>query len=583
MIRFEPMEVSCINRQGESILDSASEAGVEIISPCGGNGTCGKCRVKLLVGEVNEVTPEERAFFTEEELAEGWRLACRTKPKNLFRTLEVEVPVMEKQAKDDRQLLQEYTDFLQEHCLSRKRQNSSLEKIETEDRTKRICGIAVDIGTTNVEALLWDLQSGECLAGCIQGNALASYGGDVVSRITYAIRAEENFGKLCKLLQGQIKDMCEQLLEKVGKEPASQTYEVAKICVAANSAMMHFFAEEPVDCLAKAPYHTTWKDGKEESGEMLGFPEAKLLLLPNIESFVGADTVAVLTCLEEMTDLEEKPGESDCATLENCLVIDIGTNGEIAYYKDGLWHVTSTAAGPAFEGASISCGMRAEEGAILKAEVVTRDSEPGSTEGVSQKKSLHFTTKGEKKVRGICGSGLISVVNLLRQNEVLDETGYLLSREKAEKQGCDVCFLERLRTVEQGNVFVLGEEKDSRIWLAQQDIRELQLAKAAIFTGVKLLLSKCGSDSSNVRHCYLAGAFGKHLDLEAAEGIGLLPQGLREKCTCLGNGSLLGASMVLENEAIYEKRKEQWRRAEAVSLSDQAEFQTEYLSAVNFS
>ena len=557
MLLFQPEGISYVNKEGETVLEAAIKAGVRLESPCGGNGICGKCRIKVLIGEGNPVTEEEKQIFSKEEILEGWRLACKFVPK-YFKASEVEVPAWSQDEADYRVELLD-ADF-EKRCGNAAEENTDIEGKY---------GIAIDIGTTNIEALLWRLDQENCVGRVIGANPLKKYGADVVARIAYAQQSKEQAEEMCQVLLSGMKEMLGELLEQclVPKE------KVSYVTVAGNAAMMHFFTGESVDSLAKAPYQTVYKEGRVLSGDMLSLPSTKVVTLPNVEGFVGADTVGVLRAfLENGQDMEGK------------LMIDIGTNGELALQKNGVMYVASTAAGPAFEGATISCGMRAEDGAVTDLFL----GDKVSFEVIQKRKRVLVDIESSQQltqIKGICGSGLIAVAARLLEAGLIDKTGYLLDSKTAKEQGCCEVLTERIETREEGNVFRMGEN----VYLTQQDIRELQLAKAAIRAGVKMLLKSCGMKEEELSGIYLAGAFGSYLDVAAAQQIGLIPNISKDKIKAVGNGALQGAFCVLRH--LYEQGRVEEEMANLekiardtthISLAEQSEFSSMYLEAVNF-
>lgn len=560
MILFQSEGISYVNREGETVLDAVRNTDVRLESPCGGNGTCGKCRIKVLIGEGNPVTEEEKKMFSSQELSEGWRLACKFVPK-YFKACEVEVPSW---SNDDANYRVELLDGnMGENCG---------EILTGNINTEEHYGIAVDIGTTNMEALLWRLDQEKCVGRVVAANPQKKYGADVVARIAYAQQSKEQSEEMCQeLLSGVRQMLCELLCQCfVPKE------KVSYVTVAGNAVMMHFFTGESVSGLAKAPYKTAYRKGRVLSGNILSLPFAKVVTLPNVEGFVGADMVGVLRALWE-----------NGQNMEGMLIVDIGTNGELALQRNGVMYVASTAAGPAFEGATISCGMRAEDGAVTDLVL----GEKVLFQVLQKKKRVLVESEvGEPKgqlpqIKGICGSGVIAVTARLLEAGLIEKTGYLLDSTTAEKRGCLKELTERIKTREDGNVFRMGEQ----VYLTQQDIRELQLAKAAIGAGVKMLLKSCKMRVEELSGIYLAGAFGSYLDVEAAQQIGLLPVISKDKIKAVGNGALQGASCALQH--IYQQGEigEEMEYLEKIardtthiSLAEQDEFSSIYLEAVNF-
>lgn len=551
MIIFQPEGVSYINNNGETILEAARNTGVWLESPCGGNGSCGKCKVKLLVGEANQVTEEEKKIFTKEQLEEGWRLACRVIPKQYYRTIEVERVYEEEIAltqgfgacvrTTSKKELQLWQDRLRS-CISDFEEIQDHKEGE-QGKCEDVLGLAIDVGTTNMEALLWNMTNKSCLAHGVVGNPLQVYGADVVSRITYARRGVEEFETLCLCLQQGIQELIKSIAD-------GQEDKINRCVITANGVMMHFLRGESIEGMAVAPFENKCMEASYIEGGRFGLPHAKVEFPANIQGFVGADMRCVLEYLQASDMLEEG------------LVLDIGTNGELAFIEKDTIYVASTAAGPAFEGASISCGMRGELGAIRDVKI--------------EKEEVSFSVIGDINPKGICGSGLVSLVAKLRKAGVINQTGYMLHGQEARAAGCNLAVVARLRAGKDGTHFYIGKGVE----LTQQDIRELQLAKAAIAAGCKVLLEKCGALSSERQRIYLAGAFGTYLDKEAAMEIGLLPKGNLERVQVVGNGALLGACRRLwrgkEGEDMRIKQK-----LVHISLAEEENFEQTYLDMIN--
>lgn len=554
MLIFQPNGISYINKEGESVLRCAQNTGVSCENICGGKGTCGKCKVKVEIGEFNAVTKEEERYFTAKELEAGYRLACCLYPKYWFKACEV---LVMNSVEEKKQFVFETEgdgiDFFQKKSIEYgwNLKHGNVGKY----------GLAIDIGTTNIEALFWNLENISCIARVVRSNPQQKYGGDVVSRIAYAVESKNHFKELCKVLKDAIKDMIDFFLNKMQSTNTEGVLE--KIVVAGNAAMMHFFIEEDVSGFAKVPYQSTYKDARCMTGEVLGIKGAELLLLPNIESFVGADTVGVMLYLEKKYQMKN----IDIKDLI-ILVIDIGTNGELILQVNGQYYVASTSAGPAFEGAAMVYGMRAEPGAIT---------------GISFcKEGYTLQVIGDKRPKGICGSGYIEIVAKLYEIGVIEETGYLLTKQEAREKGLSEFLVQHLRESEYGTVFELYKDVQSEVLLTQKDIRELQLAKGAIVAGVNTMLKKCNLKPKDVDKCYLAGAFGTYLDGECAKLIGLLPNILTERIIPVGNGALVGSCQVLMEEERFELAKNMAAEARHISLSEEKEFREEYIKGMNF-
>lgn len=576
MIIFQPENVVYMNKEKETVMESAQAAGVFVENICGGNGTCGKCKVKAVIGDFNPLMEEEKNCLTEEEIKEGYRLACKLVPKMAFKTCEIEVPEevlesdetllekkdsfgekesREKAEQEKLRFFQNFADSFMKNKGAKQEILAGEEGILQKDTEKNVgeqsYGIAVDIGTTNIEAVLWDLSQCKCIGRTIRLNEQRRYGADVVSRIAFSMQSEEHFKQACELLNRQVSEMVLELSDNI----ENKTDAIGKIVVVANAAMMHFLAKERPDSLAKAPYKTNYKEAKILDGTQFGAKNAKVVLMPNIEGFVGADTAGVIAYF------------LDYKELENTITIDIGTNGEMIVVKNRKMYVASTAAGPAFEGASISCGMRAEQGAV---------------QGMTIGETLSFKVVGDGAPKGICGSGLIEIVADLYTIGAIDETGYLLDRKAALEHGCPKIVAERLEADENGNEFILYKDASKKVSLTQKDIRELQLAKAAILAGGKTMLNACGIAESDVKTCYLAGAFGTYLNADAAKKIGLLPDIPGERIQAVGNAALLGACKVLLSGEYLEKLKQVVKKAEHISLSEEDGFKELYVKEMMF-
>ena len=562
MILFQPGDISYVNRAGETILEAMRAAGITLAAPCGGKGICGKCRVKMLIGEGNPLTEEECKVFTEEEIAEGWRLACKCIPKH-FKACEIEIPKAQEEFQVALSKCREVSGTVS--CDSEKSEKAYegiCKQVEDKQTNGGACAIAVDIGTTNLEVLLWNLEK-DCEVGrVVASNPQQAYGADVISRVSYVLRAKDEFETLCDCLQKRLQDMVKVLL----KEAKVQADRVLYGAVVGNAVMMHFFAGVSVEGYGKAPYAARFVEGRIESGESIGLPLAQLLLYPNIESFVGADTVGVLSACQVWCSVQ---------ALEGVLVVDIGTNGELMLRKNDQWYVASTAAGPAFEGARISCGMRAKEGAVRGMQMQI-DEKTG-------KQQLVFEVVGNGEVQGICGSGLVAVIDGLVQAGVLQKDGYLLDAREARQKGCSEPFVERLEKKDDENAFRMGKQA----WLTQADIRELQLAKAAIATGIQLLLRACGMKEKEIKGIVLAGAFGTYLPVEAAVRIGLLPEIATEQIVAVGNAALEGAVYGAKKcfASSCEEAKSELEKiateAKHIPLAEEKDFQEVYLEEMD--
>ena len=428
-----------------AFLDTILEtAGFSQPHPCGGHGNCGKCAVELS-GAVSEPN--------EQEMLAGKRLSCQAV---VLGDAAVVLP-------DDEQSM----------------------RIETETGAQTLSstpmpgayGAAVDIGTTTVAVKVFDLKTGESKGTAAALNPQTSEAADVMGRIEAAMN-----GRL-SLLQAQVTDCIVSLLERAGKTCGMPE----SLVITGNTTMLYLLSGRNPESLSHAPFLAETLFDTE-----LEFAGIQAYLPPCMNAFVGAD----ITCAVLASEM--------CKTRETALLCDIGTNGEIALWRDGVLYVTSTAAGPAFEGAGISCGCGSVAGAIDKVWLEWGE--------------LHIHTIGEKHPIGICGSGLIDAVAAGLQNGQIDETGALENEE-----------------------FTLAES----VKIQQKDIRSVQLAKAAIAAGIETLLETAGTTAGEIETLYITGGFGSHLNVASAVKIGLLPPEIENRTVVLGNAALAGAARVL--------------------------------------
>ena len=391
---------------------------------------------------------------------------------------------------------------------------------------------AFDIGTTTIASYLLDGHTGKQLgtASCV--NPQAAYGADVISRADYTMH--HGFDDLTGCVRKAIND----LLQELAHAASIQVEEILQICLVGNTCMHHIFFQYPMNSLVLAPYVPYQKGltkGKAADFQIHIHPEGELIFLPVIAGFVGADTMGCLLAVRP--DLKE----------EITLMIDIGTNGELVLGNRERLVCCSTAAGPAFEGAKIECGMRGAQGAI---DHVFWD-----------KEGFRFSVIGDGKPRGICGSGLIDAIACLRKQGLIDETGHMLScQEAAEVCGAEIAA----HMIQKENMTAfLFDPHAPQVYLTQKDVREVQLAKGAISAGILLLEKHLGITHEDIQTIYIAGAFGNYMNPENACNIGLLSAALKTRIQSIGNAAGEGAKIALLNKE---------ELAETVRLSQQVEF-----------
>ena len=454
----------------ESLLDVLRRNGVSVTAPCGGNGTCGKCRVTL------------RANGAETSV-----LACRTA---VTEDCEVVLETAEGGV----------------ICA-----DGTGEPLRA-DHGRSGFGAAVDLGTTTVAVKLFDLADGTEIGSASAWNAQAPYGGDVITRCQFCMERQDGLQILGGLIRRQIRELVEEICRKQGVS----IHDVKEGYLAGNTVMQHIaFGLSPAG-IAVAPFKP---ETLFEQNETLAMDPLMFRCAPCVAGYVGGDITAGLLA----SGLNEKKGLS--------LFLDVGTNGEMALGGADGFLSCAVASGPAFEGAGISCGMASTAGAV--SHVRWNGSEP----------ELDVIGGGEPK--GICGSGLLDLLAMLLDLGIVDESGYLLPPEEAPGG-----FEAWLEEDEDGNgIFFLTDE----VYFTAADVRQLQLAKAAVAAGISVLMREAKVSFDEIESLVLAGGFGSHMSAESAVAIGMLPEALLEKIVCVGNSSLTGASMALLSE---EKRQE---------------------------
>lgn len=516
--------------QKQPLMELLRQQGVYIPAYCGSKGTCGKCRVQFLTG-APEPGLEDRERFSEKELEKGWRLACKAKVSGEVQ-ISIEESVMEENIIADAAC----DTKINIEDKNNKVENKNIDDIkysDSEERKKqgKVSGqipshtVCIDIGTTTIAAIELNPHTGTIIQDAVTTNHQRAYGADVISRIQAA-----NEGK-GQLLQSILWEDIENLLNKM-----NIPLENSRLIISCNTTMGHLLQGYSCATLGKAPYepvdiscHTFFYHGNDD-----------ILILPGISTFVGADIVSGIV----ETGMHKKE--------EITILVDVGTNGEIAIGNKDKILVTSAAAGPAFEGSNIDCGVAAVPGAISTVEI--RDGR------------IFLGTIGEQKPVGICGSGVLEITYELLKNGYLDENGRLC--EPYVQMGVPI--------------FTANQYSEKSIKFTQKDIRQVQYAKSAIRTGIEILLKEYGITYDEVDHLYLAGGFGKHLNVEKAVGIGMLPAELKDKISAVGNTSLFGAMLVARDEAILEDFVNVAGMAEEITLAGHQNFQECYLEYMSF-
>jgi uncharacterized 2Fe-2S/4Fe-4S cluster protein (DUF4445 family) len=593
--------------RGVTILDAAQGAGVEIMATCGGRGRCRSCRVKIVDGTVPPPTVQDTVQLGLEAVRERFRLACQTKlvedtrirpmpPKSESgyqilggkavttamalesgvekRAIVAQPPKSEHHQTSDldevfaalgdsltsREVAPDLVRDLAAKLRARKGQLTAtlfrgrLVDIEIGDTSGQAYGMAFDIGTTSIVGSLLDLRTGEELAAVGMINPQAPFGADLMSRIAFAQFKLKNL----QLLRGKALNALNDLIKEACSKADVSAAHIYKIVVVGNTCMHHILLGIDVSYLGLAPYAPVIRDAQTMSAAELplkAVPRAHVCTLPILAGFVGADALACVLSTR-LYDSEEIR-----------VMVDIGTNGEMVIGSRDRLVACSAPAGPAFEGAQIRHGMRGALGAI---ERITIDDD------------VHCSVIGGEAAVGICGSGLIEACARMSEAGVINVSG-ALTRDTA---ALPPEIGRRLIKSEHGSEFVLVWGKDSGkgedITLTQSDIRQLQLAKSAIFSGVAMLQKEMGVTSEEIVELLLCGGFGNYVDVASAVCIRLLPEMPVERITYFGNAALMGAQMALLSEAEWRRAGDLLDRIEHVALAARPDFQDLFIAGMSF-
>jgi uncharacterized 2Fe-2S/4Fe-4S cluster protein (DUF4445 family) len=582
-LRFLPDGADVRVPSGTPIFDAASWNGIAIDSTCGGHGTCKKCKVRIVEGDVPVGRVDPRAF-SPDELRAGWRLACRasagedlvvevpplqTRPKAALvgvgrhvilrpsvqkRYVELDEPSMEDQRSDVQRLLDAIDDLEPSIDLAVARTlgrimrdaafkvtavvcDEALVAVEPGDTTGRRHAIAFDLGTTTVVATLLDLETGTPAAVRSMLNRQQPYGADVISRVSATMLDPEALGALQARASETLQQLADEVCDEAGVDPA----EVYEMVICGNVTMTQLALGIDPEPLSMAPFIVTAHELPPARAADFGVrlhPRAPAFVYPSLGAYVGGDIVAGLLATGLTRDRRVR------------LFIDVGTNSEIALGSAERVVATAAPAGPAFEAAQIRCGMRAAEGAVEGVKIVGDE--------------FRLQVIGDAEPVGMCGSGLVDCVSELVHAGLLDHSGRFVDEEAAAELHPGLA--PRLTKIGEERVFVMhwrGEDPANAVYLSQRDVRELQFAKASIATGWRILLSELGLEPADITQVLLAGSFGAYLSPVSAVRIGLVPDIALPRIVSAGNVAGEGAKM-----AALSLRE----RAEARSILDEVEY-----------
>ncbi|HAM39379.1 MAG TPA: hypothetical protein DCP53_08325 [Elusimicrobia bacterium] len=530
-ITFQPSGKSVLIPKGISIKDAAKIVDIIIDSPCGGIGKCGKCKVKVIKGTTKPSSFEKKCI-SNKDIKNGIRLACQTKVSE-----EMIVTIPDKLDVDLKKMLL-----------------SEVKSVKSQKYSDKF-GVAIDIGTTTIVGILVDLTTNDTISVAAKDNPQYEHGADVISRINYSINNQNG----TKKLQNYIVTAINSIIKRFVKNTGIHSGQIRKMTIAGNTTMQHLFMGINPEKLAIAPYKPTVKGLYDSVNSFeIGIDidkNAEIYIIPNISGWIGGDTLSMIFALG--FDKSDKIK----------LAIDIGTNGEIVLGSKERILVTSTAAGPCFEGVNISCGMRASKGAI--------ESVYFTDEGV------YCNVIGNVTAKGLCGSGMIDAMAELLKYKIIDDTGRFRNYKELKKELSPV-LLDSVIEDNKRIKFLVYKNSAHNIFITQQDIREFQLAKAAICAGIKLLVNELGITVEDIDEVLLAGTFGNYIDKSNAQKVGLIPSVSLEKVKYVGNAACDGARLALVSQKVRNEMEENIKTIEHINLISQKDFQKTFVGAIYF-
>ncbi|MCQ5376638.1 MAG: ASKHA domain-containing protein [Candidatus Methanomethylicia archaeon] len=600
-VRFLPEGKRASVAEGSTLMTAAMNADVDLANICGGKGYCGKCQVELIEGKLSDLTVMEQKRISPEKIAKGFRLACQAKvlgnvtvkvpdqsrvgrqrlvimgkePRVEIRSnvqklfLEIPPPTLHDLVADDERLMQAIAaktgkkpklDYILSKIAPRILRegefnvtatllaNETVVNIQKGDTTRSSYGVAVDIGTTKLAVFLVDLNDGSIIFADGIMNPQIRFGEDVISRINYASQGPRELEEVQETIVAGINELIQKGLDETGV----LREDVNEMVVVGNTAMHHLFVGIDVKSLGLAPYAAGMGNANDFLARDLGIrinPSGNVHVLPNVAGFVGADAIADILA----SRLHEKE--------KMTLLMDVGTNTEVMLgNKEGIWSC-STASGPAFEGAHIRNGMRAATGAIEKVKI-------------TESGEVVCKTIEDEKARGICGSGIIDSVAEMLRSGIMDTSGRIL-----------IGVSDRVRDGPNGREFLLVPKEETSsgkedIVVTQDDVREIQKAKAAMYAGYMTLLRKSGMRKDQLSEIIIAGAFGNYIDPASARIIGMIPEMPLEKISFTGNTAGSGARMCLKSLDARGEAKEVARKMKYVELAAEPIFVEEYINAM---
>ena len=603
-IDFEPVGRRGQCPTGATFLDCARQLGVDLVNLCGGMGSCGACRIQILKGDVSEISAREEEFFSPQELADGYRLACRAIPQSdcmvrvppeslttpqrtqvegIEASVRPEPPVqvvpvtLAEPSLDD---LRADTDRLHEALLTQHDIATPvidlgvLQTLSTQLRDQKWqasvalrdsprgspygsevvavappalqpLGLAVDLGTTKIAGYLVDMETGRTLTSRGIMNPQIAYGEDVISRMVFAMDSPAQAAQLQRLVVEALDKIAAEMCTEMG----AQTTDIVEAVVVGNTAMHHLFLRLPTEQLSLAPYVPgvgTSLDVKARDVGLHIAPGGYIHLLPNIAGYVGGDHVAVLLAI----DMIHAEGV--------VLALDIGTNTEVCLANHGRLTSLSCASGPAFEGAHIRHGMRAARGAIEHLRLVDD--------------RLELKTIGDAPAVGLCGSGILDTLAQLYLGGVVDERGRMGEHPRVRDDGKHREFVIVGEDERPAGLGAEDGRESQTLTFTQKDVRELQLAKGAMRTGIQVLLEANELAGDEIDKVIIAGAFGTYIDVTSAIAVGMLPRLPLDRFEQVGNAAGMGAKLALISQSMRDEARAMADRVGYIELATAPRF-----------
>lgn len=525
---------------GPTLIEIARRTGLAIDSECRRRGVCGKCRIRFLQGAPQPVAAEWR-LLTPGELAEGWRLACQAAP-----LVDCRVEIGREPARAEGATLKVLTDAVAPRFT---------DAIAAMKPSHSGYGAAMDIGTTTVVCYLMDLAQARQIGVTSFANPQRAFGADVISRIAHAHRGEREL----RDLQSGLIAAIERHLVDLCREQEIATASLSRMSMAGNMTMLHLARGIDPWPLGVAPYQPVFLESPPLEGAALGFVEfagCLVQLLPGVGGHLGSDITAGVTALGllQRQDLS--------------LFIDLGTNGEVVLCRAGTAVGATSAAGPAFEGVHIHSGMSAFSGAIERV--------------YEEQGALRIETVDGAEAQGICGSGLMDVVELLLRLKFLSPTGRMAAYEDSPREAPEE-LRSRLRRDGHARHFLLHRARGrDDVILTQEDVHQVQLAKAPIAAAIDILLFELGEKVESIRDVWLAGAFGSAVRPEALLALDIAPKSTRDRIHSAGNTAGLGAKLALVYDSFLQEVSQTARTIRHVNLAHRRDFSDLFTRHISF-